>query len=437
MMNLLYRFSGSLVPLVAALAALAVGAVVIIVLGASPLVGYGELVKGAFGSGDALADTAVRAMPLLLVGTGICIAFRASVINIGGEGQIVAGALLSTVTALAVPNLPAIVLIPVVMLAGIIGGGIWGAIPGALKAYLGVNEILSTIMLNIVAIQVMNYLLRDPLIDPLEIERGTRIPQTERLSENADLPILIEGTRLHLGVVIALLASVVAWVFLWRTTVGFKTRAVGHNSAAANYAGMPFKRMTMLALTYSGAMCGLAGAVLVFGSQSHRLITDGSSLGFTGSSGFNGIVAALFGGLHPLWTIPSSFLFGGLLVGANAMQRAIQIDSALVIGLNGLIVVFVVSSSSVRDRLRQAMEISRMRTHGATADQAPSAGSSVPDGDAESEAQSTGVAMPDDDDGSAATSAASSDPDDDDGSAPSSAASSDPDDDDGSAPSSA
>ena len=221
MMNLLHRFSGSLVPLVAALAALAVGAVVIIVLGANPLVGYGELVKGAFGSGDALADTAVRAMPLLLVGTGICIAFRASVINIGGEGQIVAGALLSTVTALAVPNLPAIVLIPVVMLAGIIGGGIWGAIPGALKAYLGVNEILSTIMLNIVAIQVMNYLLRDPLIDPLEIERGTRIPQTERLSENADLPILIEGTRLtprcgdrpaRLGGCVGLLVAHDRWV---------------------------------------------------------------------------------------------------------------------------------------------------------------------------------------------------------------------------------
>ena len=414
MIDLFHRFSGSLIPVAAALAALAIGAVVIVVLGANPLVGYGELVKGAFGSGDALADTAVRAMPLLLVGTGICIAFRARVINIGGEGQIVAGALLSTVTALAVPDLPAVVLIPVVMLAGIIGGGIWGAIPGALKAYLGVNEILSTIMLNIVAIQVMNYLLRDPLIDPLEIEQGTRIPQTERLSENADLPILIEGTRLHLGVVIALGASVVAWVFLWRTTTGFKTRAVGHNSAAANYAGMPFKRMTMLALTYSGAMCGLAGAVLVFGSQSHRLITDGSSLGFTGSSGFNGIVAALFGGLHPLWTIPSSFLFGGLLVGANAMQRAIQIDSALVIGLNGLIVVFVVSSTSLRNRLRQALEISGMRTHD-TPTAAPSTPDpaapdpATPDGGAGSAAPSAAQATsptPDDDAGSAAPSAA-------------------------------
>ena len=360
-MHLIRRLSGSLIPFVAAFAALLIGAVIIWVLGANPFVGYWELLKGAFGSGDALADTAVRAMPLLLVGTGICIAFRASVINIGGEGQIVCGALLSTVTALALPDLPSVILIPMVLLAGVIGGGFWGAIPGALKAYLGVNEILSTIMLNIVAIQVMNYLLRAPLIDPLEIQRGTRIPQTERLSENADLPILIAGTRLHLGVVVALLASVLAWVFLWRTTVGFKTRAVGHNSAAANYAGMPFKRMTMLALTYSGAMCGLAGAVLVFGSQSHRFITDGSSFGFTGSAGFNGIVAALFGGLHPLWTIPSSFLFGGLLVGANAMQRAIQIDSALVIGLNGLIVVFVVSSTRVRTRLRQALEMTRIR----------------------------------------------------------------------------
>ena len=360
-MSLLSRFSGVVIPLAAVLAALAIGALMILALGADPIEGYRALFEGAFGSKDALADTAIRAMPLLLVGTGICIAFRARVINIGGEGQIVAGALLSTVTALAVPGLPSIVLIPLVMLAGLVGGGIWGAIPGALKAYLGVNEILSTIMLNIVAIQVMNYLLRDPLIDPLEIERGTRIPQTERLSENADLPNLISGTRLHLGVVIAILGAVIAWVFLFRTTTGFKVRAVGNNASAARYAGMPVKRMTMLALTYSGAMCGLAGAVLVFGSQSHRLITDGSSLGFTGSAGFNGIVAALFGGLNPLWTIPSSFFFGGLLVGANAMQRAIQIPSALAVAVNGLVVVFVVSSASLRERLDQAAELAAMR----------------------------------------------------------------------------
>lgn len=341
------------IPVLAVLLAFLVGAVMILALGANPLEGYRALFVGAFGSRAALADSAVRAMPLLLVAVGICVAFRAKVINIGGEGQIIAGAILATVVALAVGDLPSFILIPTVLLMGMVGGGIWGAIPGAMKAYLGVNEILSTIMLNIVAVQIMNYLLRDPLIDPEEIERGTRIPQTERLSENADLPILVDGTRLHLGVVVAVLAAVVGWAFLWRTTIGFRVRAVGHSPNAARYAGMSVPRMTVLALSMSGALCGLAGSALVFGSQSHRLITDGSAAGFTGAAGFNGIVAALFGGLHPLWSVPSSFLFGGLLVGANAMQRAIQIPSALVVALNGLVVVFVIASNKIRDNMRR------------------------------------------------------------------------------------
>ena len=351
------RLGGVIVSSSAVLIALLLGAAMILGLGANPLEGYKELLIGAFGGTEQLAESAARAMPLLLVGTGICVAFRAKVINIGGEGQIIAGALMSTMTALAVPGLPSVVLIPLVLFMGLVGGAIWGGIPGALKAYLGVNEILSTIMLNLVAVQLMNYLLRAPLIDPLEVERGTRIPQTERLSENADMPILISGTRFHLGVVVALIAAAAAWFFLWRTTSGYRIRAVGANAPAARYAGMPVKRMTMMALTISGALGGLAGAALVFGSESHRLLTDGSAGGFTGSAGFNGIVAALFGGLHPLFTIPSSFLFGGLLVGANAMQRAIQIPVALVIALNGLIVVFVVCSNSVRERLSRVVSI--------------------------------------------------------------------------------
>ena len=179
----------------------------IIGLGANPLEGYKELLIGAFGGTEELAESAAKAMPLLLVGTGICVAFRAKVINIGGEGQIIAGGLLSTMTALAVPDLPSVVLIPLVLLMGLVGGAIWGGIPGALKAYLGVNEILTTIMLNLVAVKLFDYLVRAPLMDPKQIELGTRIPQTKRLSENADLPVLIAGTRLHLGVVVALLAE--------------------------------------------------------------------------------------------------------------------------------------------------------------------------------------------------------------------------------------
>lgn len=349
--RLLARLAGPAVLLGSVVAAALVGAIMLAALGANPWTAYKALIDGAFGSADAIADSALKAMPLLLVGVGITIAFRAGVINIGGEGQIIAGALLATMTALALPDLPRIVLIPLVLIVGAVGGGIWGGIAGALKAYAGVNEILSTIMLNIIAVQIMNLLLRGPLIDPGEIERGSRIPQTERLSENADFPILPGGTRLHLGVIIAILAAVVGYIILFRTTQGLRLRAVGHNPHASRYAGMPVKRNVVMALVYSGAFSGLAGVALVFGSLGHRLATDGGATTFTGAAGFNGIVAALFGGLHPLWTIPASFLFGGLLVGANAMQRAVQVPAALILALNGLIVVFVVSSIRTRERL--------------------------------------------------------------------------------------
>ena len=349
------RLLGASVPLGAALLAFVFGAIMIVALGEDPVAGFRAILDGAFGTGDRLAATAVRATPLLLVGAGITIAFRASVINIGGEGQIIAGALLSTAVALWIPGTPKILLVPLVILAGLIGGGIWGAIPGALKAYASVNEILSTIMLNIVAIQLMNYLLRGPMIDPIEV--GTsRIPQTQRLTDNAAFPTLIEGSRLHLGVPIAVVAAVVVYFVLFRTPLGFRLRAVGHNPDAARAAGISVERNIVSALGMSGALSGLAGVVLVFGSESLRLVTDGGSAGFTGSAGFNGIVAALFGGLHPLWTIPSSFLFGSLLTGATELQRELQIPNALAIALNGLIVLFVVSSDRVRGWLDRRLD---------------------------------------------------------------------------------
>jgi simple sugar transport system permease protein len=340
----------------AAVAALLVGAVMLVALGANPGTGYRALLEGAFGSVEALTNTAVKSVPLLLVGVGICVAFRANVINIGGEGQIVMGGLASTATALALPDLPPAVLVPVVLLAGAVGGGAWGAIPGSLKAYFNVNEILSTIMLNIVAVQVMNYLLSGPLVDE-EFSGFSAIPQTERLSPNADLPMLLGDTRLHGGVVVAVLAAVAAYALLWRTGLGFRLRAVGLSRDASAYAGMPVKWTITLALTISGALSGLAGAILVFGSASHRMVTDGTATGFTGSAGFNGIVTALFGGLNPLWTILSAFVFGGLLVGGNAMQIAVQVPTALIVALNGILVVFVVSIEPIRRRARLRLEI--------------------------------------------------------------------------------
>jgi simple sugar transport system permease protein len=309
------------------------------------------MLSGAFGGWDNLADTAIKAIPLMLVGVGISIAFRAGVINIGGEGQIIMGAIFSTVVALAVPGLPRLLLVPLVIVAGAIGGGVWGAIPGALKAYANVNEILSTIMMNIVAAQFLSFLLQDLLIE----EGAIKIQQTERLSENADLPLL-GTTRLHLGFVVALVVAVLGYYLLFRSALGVRLRAVGHNPHASRYAGMPVKRSVVQALAISGACAGIAGAILVFGSESHRLIGEGGAAGFTGNAGFNGIVTALFGGLHPLYVVPASFLFGGMLTGGIELQRELQVPAALIVALNGLVVVFVVGSLKLRVRLQRWAE---------------------------------------------------------------------------------
>ena len=337
----------ALLPLIATLGALLVGAVMLLLLGANPIEGYAALFEGAFGSTNALADTAVKATPLLLVGLGICIAFRSGVINIGGEGQMILGGLTATALGLAFPDLPGGLFIPLALLAGFVAGGVWGGIPGYLKARFNVNEILSTIMMNAIAVQIMNMLLRGPMIDTTQ-KGAARIPQTARLAAAYDLPRLIP-TRLHLGFLIAILLAFVVYFFLWRTTTGYRIRAVGLNPNAARYSGIQVSRYVVLSLLLSGAFSGLAGAVQVYG-VSHSMFTDGTAAGFTGSAGFNGIVAALFGQLHPIGTIPASFLFGALLVGANKLQRVAQVPGALITALNGLVVVFVVSSEIWRRR---------------------------------------------------------------------------------------
>ena len=338
----------ALMPILATIAALLVGAIFLLLLGANPITAYSALIDGAFGSFNAFAETLVKSIPLLLIGLGTCIAYRGSVTNIGGEGQMIVGALLSTWIGLSFPTLPGWLMIVVAMLAGSLGGAIWGGLPGVLKAYFNVNEILSTVMMNAIAVQIMNYMLRGPMIDPVQAEAASQIPQTARLEVAYRLPRLAP-TRLHIGLLIAIVLAVAVYILLWRTTLGYRIRAVGQNQAASKYGGVDVRKHIVLALLLSGAFAGLAGMMQVYGVN-YRMITDGSSTGFTGNAGFNGIVAALFGQLHPIITIPASILFGGLLVGANAMQRVVQVPSALITGLNGLVVVFVVSSEYFRKR---------------------------------------------------------------------------------------
>ncbi len=364
------RFIDALMPVFAVLAAFAVGAVILLLQGVNPLEAYQSMIVGAFGSKNGLADTLVKATPLLLVGLGIAIAFRGGVINIGAEGQIIMGSLLTTWVGLQLgEQVPGVIVITIGLLAGTLMGGIWGAIPGYLKAQLGVNEILSTIMLNQIAIQVGYYLLRGPMMDPAELAAGTNIPHSARLDKAIDMPrftdiaqslgltqsakdlnmkgflsevygVLVEPTRLHSGFIFAIIMAVLVYIFLWRTTIGYRIRAVGLNRHASRYAGMNVKRTMVLSMTLSGAFAGLAGAVEILGLHHRMFEPTAVSAGY----GFSGIVAALFGKLHPLGIIPSSILFGGLLVGGDKMQRAMQVPQVLITAILGLVVLFVVST---------------------------------------------------------------------------------------------
>ncbi len=348
--RLLNRTIEALLPLLAVPVAFIFGAVMLIALGANPLHAYGALFSGAFGDLSGITQTLAKATPLLLVGLGICIAFRGGVINIGGEGQIIVGALATTAVAVGFKDLPGWILMPLCLLVGALGGAIWGGIPGILKARLGVNEILSTVMMNAIALQLSNYLLRGPMIDPAEIARGTRIAQSALLPRSIWLPKLVPSTLLHAGAIIGLVLAIVVYIFLWRTTIGYRIRAVGLNPSAARYAGIRVPVYQALSLVLGGLFAGLAGSIEVMGIQ-HRMLE-----GLSGGYGFSGIVAALFGNLHPLGLIPASILFGGLLVGADEMQRSVQVPSALINTLLGLVVLLVVGSriwSTIRARRRE------------------------------------------------------------------------------------
>lgn len=350
--NLLARFAGlgrlqSFVILAGILVvALGIGGVLVAALGASPLRALQELLAGAFGSQNALANTLVKACPLLFVALGICVAFRAGVFNIGGEGQLVAGALASAAVGFAVPAWPAWFVLTICLLAGSLAGAGWAGIAGWLKVRFNVSEILSTIMLNYVASLGMVYLLSGPMNDPAHAASGRFMPETARVGVTL---LRWAPTRLHLGVVLAVLLAVVVYVFLWRTTIGYRIRVVGKNLRASEAAGINPSRYMVLAMVLSGALIGLGGAVELFGVQ-HRLVTEGSAVYFTGGAGFNGIVVALFGQLHPLGAVPASLLFGGLLVGGARIQRALQVPSALIGAITGLIALLVVGSDYVRRR---------------------------------------------------------------------------------------
>ena len=327
-----------MVSLAALIGALLIGAIFILLAKSDPVRAYKVMLTGPFSSSFGLTETLVRTTPLLLTGLGIIISFRSGVLNIGGEGQILIGAITAAGVALKLESLPSLVLFPLVLLSGAAAGGVWGGIAGFLKARLNVNEILSTVMLNQIAAQLYLLLIRGILIDPQEVAYGTGVPQTALVPNAVWLSRLIPGTRLNTGFVLALVFAVAVYVLLMKTTVGYRLRAVGAGPEAAKYAGINVPFYMVLSMFLAGALAGLAGTVEVLGVH-HRALED-ISAGY----GFSAIVAALFGRLHPIGVIPASILFGALILGADMMQRAVSIPAAIVMVIQGFIILFVVGS---------------------------------------------------------------------------------------------
>ncbi|GHV90628.1 ABC transporter permease [Spirochaetia bacterium] len=325
----------------AILAAMLMGAAVLLAIGADVMKVYAVILTEPLKNISLISEVLLRTIPLTIIALGIAVAYRSGIINIGAEGQMAMGIISATAIALALPDLPKPALLPLFLLGGCIGGACWGFIPGFLKARLGVSELLSTVMLNYIAAQFYTFCLRGPMLDPAELTMGSGTPQSMRLTRNIWLTRLIPGTRLHTGLFIALVLAALIFLFLWKTSFGYKMRAAGAQARAAKYGGINVTVYLIISICISGAFAGLAGAVEIAGV--HRRAIEG----ITGGYGFSAIVVALFGGLHPAGIIPAAFFFGLLLVGADMTQRMVGVPANMVQVLQGIIILVIVATKMI------------------------------------------------------------------------------------------
>ncbi len=319
-----------LLPLLSVALALPAGGVILALAGTNPWEAYKAMALGAFGSFYGLSETVVKAIPLLLAGLGVALAFQMRFWNIGAEGQLHLGALGATWVALNAPDLPAPLLQPLMILAAFAAGAAWGLIPAALKAYTGVNEIITTLMMNYIAILWLDFLVYGPWKDP----HGFGFPLTAPFSPAAHLPRL-PGSRIHLGLALGLVAAFLLAFLLRRTRLGYEIRIIGLNPRAARYAGINIPKVTLLVMALGGGLAGLAGLSEVAGIQGR--LKPGLSPGY----GYTAIIVAWLARLHPWAVAAVSLLLGGLLVGGDMLQIAMGLPVTMTYILQGLLLFFV------------------------------------------------------------------------------------------------
>ncbi|MGR3342101.1 MAG: ABC transporter permease [Paracoccaceae bacterium] len=307
------------VPVMSAVVALVLAAVPLAFAGANIFDAYGQMFKGIFGSLFAFTEMLTRATPLIFTGLAATMAFRAKLWNIGAEGQLYLGAMAAVTVGTGLIEAPAIILIPIILMAGAAAGAAGMAGPAYLKTRFGADEVVTTLLLNFVILIFLQMMLEGPLQDPM----GLGWPQSAPIVDEGILPRLLPRMRIHSGLIIALIAAVAAHIMLSKSVWGFKLRAVGENAAAALHAGIGVKRTIMGAAIVSGALAGLAGVSEVAGLKGY--LTADLSPGF----GFTGIVVAMLAGLSPIGVVISAVFIASVFVGADTMSRAMGVSSFL------------------------------------------------------------------------------------------------------------
>ena len=334
-----------IVPLFAIVAALVLGALTMLATSVEPATiarSYLALLQGSVGSLNAISETLTAATPLILAGLGLALGFRAGLFNIGAEGQILMGGMAAVVTGFSFPGLPFVVLLPLCLLSGAMAGAFYAGIAGWLRAATGAHEVISTIMLNLIAFRLIDYMLRLPFVQ----RSGRADPISKSVPEHAELPRLLEwidpNLRVHGGIFLALAAVFFVYWLLFKTKVGFEFRASGASPDAARFAGMRSGLTIVLAMASAGALAGLAGTVQVLG------VLDRVTPGFSAGIGFDAIAVALLGRSHPFGVLLAGLLFGGLEAGGRQMQVDAGVSIDLIGIIQALIIVFIAAPMLVR-----------------------------------------------------------------------------------------
>lgn len=329
-----------LIPVVSVILGLLCGAIIMLIIGYNPLLAYQSIVESIFLQPYYGGETIRAMIPLVLAGLAVAFAFRTGLFNIGVEGQLLAGWLASVACAIIFGHLPKVVLLPLSILAGGAAGAFWGYIPGLLKAKFKVHEVISTIMMNYIALYSTAYIIKNFLYT--EGERTPTIPQAASLA-SPFLSNLTQGSRLHWGFIVAIIAVLAMWFILWKTPKGYELRAVGFSPDASKYAGMNVSRNIILSLTISGVFAGLGGAMEGLGTYQYMTINSA----FTGI-GFNGIAVALLGLNTPIGVLLSGALFAGLQTGGLTMQSVAGVPVELIQIIIALIIFFVGSGYVIK-----------------------------------------------------------------------------------------